>query len=97
MVGVAQRNWTVASQMIEGMLDSAPLAATAEARLHHTSYLDLRRVSCHFVDGVLTLRGQVPSYHLKQIAQTLVGTLEGVECICNLLDVGLLPAPDETN
>jgi hypothetical protein len=43
-------------------------AVAAEARLLNSPYLELRRVSCEFHEGVLTLRGNVPRYYLKQIA-----------------------------
>ena len=38
-------------------------------------------------DGVLTLRGCLPTYYLKQVAQTSVAGLEGVERIVNLIQV----------
>ena len=40
--------------------------------LQRCGYLDVRGVSCEYDHGVLTLRGGVPSYYLKQIAQTVV-------------------------
>lgn len=42
------------------------------AELGNSSYYAVRRVLCEFCDGTLILRGQVPSYFLKQIAQTVV-------------------------
>jgi osmotically-inducible protein OsmY len=44
-------------------------------------------VSCHFHEGVLTLRGRVGSYYLKQVAQTLVRSLESVRQVSNQLMV----------
>jgi hypothetical protein len=67
--------------------------ATAEARLRQASYVALHHVSCRLHDGVLTLRGRVPSYYLKQIAQTLLYSIEGVLKINNELDVISIPDP----
>ena len=64
------------------------LAAQAVARLQQAPYHDLRQVSCEARGGVLTLRGRVPTYYLKQIAQTLVFSLEGLLDLRNELDVG---------
>jgi len=63
----------------------------AEARLRHSPYRELRRVSCELHDGVLMLRGRVSSYYLKQMAQQLVCRLEGVVEIDNRLDVNWIP------
>jgi osmotically-inducible protein OsmY len=47
----------------------------------------LRLVSCDFHEGVLTLRGQVSSFYLKQVAQELIRRLDGAEEINNHLEV----------
>jgi osmotically-inducible protein OsmY len=60
----------------------------AEATLRHADYLPLRRIRCEYHEGVLTLRGSVPTYHLKQIAQTLVCSLNGILEVNNRLEVG---------
>jgi hypothetical protein len=67
----------------------APLEArkSAEDRLRHSEYLELRNISCDVHDGVLTLRGRVPSYHLKQLAQTLLAELAGILRLNNQLEV----------
>jgi osmotically-inducible protein OsmY len=52
-----------------------------------SGYLELHIVSCDFHEGVLTLRGHVSSFHLKQVAQTLIRDLEGVGEINNRLEV----------
>jgi hypothetical protein len=53
----------------------------AERRLRRNAYLAVRDISCEFHGGVLTLRGCLPTYHLKQIALTAVAVIEGVERI----------------
>ena len=40
-------------------------------------YLSLRFVSCHFEDGLLTLRGIVPTFYIKQVILSLLEDLEG--------------------
>jgi osmotically-inducible protein OsmY len=59
----------------------------AERCLRCNSYLALKNVSCEYNEGVLTLRGCLPSYYLKQIAQTAVAQLDGVERINNEIEV----------
>ena len=63
------------------------VADQARALLLRNPYLALKNVSCEFRDGVLTLRGNLPSYYLKQIAQTIVANLEGVERLVNAVEV----------
>ena len=48
---------------------------------------ELHFVSCELHEGVLTLRGRVSSFYLKQVAQTLVRALGGVGKINNRLEV----------
>ena len=55
--------------------------------MHQSPYFELHRVTCEFDRGVLTLRGRVPSYYLKQMAQALLDKLEGVSSLDNQLDV----------
>ncbi len=60
----------------------------AGARLRRSSYREVRCVTCEFHEGILTLRGRVPTYYLKQIAQSLVCRMEGVAEINNRVEVG---------
>ncbi len=63
------------------------IAKLAERRLQESGYFCLRRVSCHYHEGVLALRGRVPSFYLKQVAQTVVRQIEGVIEILNQVEV----------
>jgi osmotically-inducible protein OsmY len=63
------------------------IEAIAETRLRRSGYPELRNVSCRFFEGVLTLRGGVPSWYLKQVAQSLVLPIEGVQELNNRLEV----------
>jgi osmotically-inducible protein OsmY len=64
-------------------------AVLAEVRLrfHRSPYQELHDVKCEFHEGVLTLRGRVPSAFLKQIAQSIVFSMERVEAIDNRLEI----------
>lgn len=62
-------------------------AAWAERRLHDSAYGALKQVHCECHAGVLHLRGHVPSYYLKQMAQSLIAAAPGVRQIDNRLEV----------
>lgn len=64
-----------------------PRKELAEQCLRHNSYLALKNLSCDDHDGVVVLRGCLPSYYLKQVAQEVVAHLEGVERIDNQIEV----------
>jgi len=63
------------------------LEADARSKLRRSCYQQVQCVLCEFHEGVLTLRGRVPSYYLKQIAQTLVLKIDGVDEVNNRLEV----------
>ena len=65
----------------------ANVASKASQLLNQSNYLALRRLRCEFHDGQLTLRGRVPTYFLKQMAQTVVRQLPQVRQIENQVDV----------
>jgi hypothetical protein len=55
--------------------------------LHSNPYLVLKHISCDYLDGVLILRGCLPTYYLKQLAQETVADLDGVDRIDNQIQV----------
>jgi osmotically-inducible protein OsmY len=59
----------------------------ARMRLRESPYRELWDVACDFHEGVLTLQGRVPSFFLKQIAQSIVFVMERVEIINNRIEV----------
>jgi osmotically-inducible protein OsmY len=65
--------------------------AEARARLRESAYAGVRPILCEYYEGVLTLRGRVASYYLKQVAQTLVAGMAGVGEINNRLEVDPTP------
>jgi osmotically-inducible protein OsmY len=59
------------------------ITEAARARLRTSPYATVRRVSCEYADGVLFLRGPVPSFYHKQLAQETVSRLRGVSEVIN--------------
>jgi osmotically-inducible protein OsmY len=59
----------------------------ASCRLRRSGYHQLRRITFDFHEGVLTLRGIVSSFFLKQLAHALVANVEGVDEVANRLEV----------
>ncbi len=55
--------------------------------LAQANYLELRKVTCEFCGGMLTLRGTVGSYYMKQMAQESLRGLAGVRYIANAIRV----------
>ncbi len=58
-----------------------------ELILRSSSHCELRQVTCRFSGGTATLSGQVSSYYLKQVAQTIVRQLPQVQNVDNRLRV----------
>lgn len=67
--------------------DAERIVAIAESKLRESHYFAVREIRCQFHDGVLILRGQVSSFYLKQVAQSLVCNIEKVAHIDNRLRV----------
>src|SRR5271166_6439089 len=62
----------------------AALVERARARLQGDSHR-LNNVACDYHRGALRLRGEVPTFYLKQVAQTLLLSLSGGRPIRNEL------------
>ena len=58
-----------------------------ERRLRQYSYAALRYVEVAFREGTVKLSGRLPSFYLKQLAQTAARGVDGVEVIVNEIDV----------
>jgi osmotically-inducible protein OsmY len=63
----------------------------AEGCLRGNPYLALKNVSCDYQNGVAVLRGCLPTYYLKQVAQEVVAHQQGVDKVKNQIQV-LTPA-----
>jgi osmotically-inducible protein OsmY len=66
---------------------SSRVEAEAQRRLRGGSSYALRSVACEFRDGVLSLRGLLPSNYHKQRAEELVQQIDGVQRIQNQITV----------
>jgi hypothetical protein len=64
-----------------------PVERAARKRLAKTGYRSLDSVRCQFDDGTLTLRGSVPSYYHKQVAQEAIRNVNDVDTIVNEINV----------
>jgi osmotically-inducible protein OsmY len=64
-----------------------PVTKVASASLQRSPYVAVKSVSCHYDRGVLVLRGQLPSFYQKQLAQEAVADLEGVSQVVNETEV----------
>lgn len=71
--------------------DGAPkeqrVVEAAKQRIFHQAHLNMQRIWCEYREGHLFLRGQVPSFYHKQLAQVAVSGLEGVEQVVNDIEV----------
>jgi hypothetical protein len=61
--------------------------ADIQDRFQRSPYLPLRYIECQLDSGVLVLRGRVPTYYLKQLAQTIGRSLRGIDRVVNELRV----------
>jgi osmotically-inducible protein OsmY len=64
-----------------------PVVQAAQQQLADSGYGTLRRIQCEFHEGVLTLRGRVSCFYLKQVAQTQVARVPGVQIVTNRIEV----------
>ena len=72
---------------IEDDLDARSAERAAQRRLEQCGYEALRHVECHFRRGTMTLKGTVPMYFHKQLAQEAVRDLRNVDVIANDIKV----------
>jgi osmotically-inducible protein OsmY len=63
------------------------LVRQAATKLQTSPYSDLRRLHVAYESGSLTLSGNVPSYYLKQMAQTIAAETAGVDHVRNRIAV----------
>jgi len=59
----------------------------ARGRLRSSPYTSLRSLTCDLEGGGLVLRGRLPNFHHKQLAQETVRRLAGVRHIINEIEV----------
>jgi osmotically-inducible protein OsmY len=67
--------------------DRPSLERRIEDCLCRSGYLALRAVVCDTRGGIVRLRGSLPTYYLKQVAQATVAEVDGVRRIINRIVV----------
>ncbi|MCC6127492.1 MAG: BON domain-containing protein [Pirellulales bacterium] len=72
--------------------DSQNVAKSVRSSLEQSAYHVLRTVSFSYEHGVLLLRGQLPTYFHKQLAQEAVRRINGVTRIVNQIEVTSEPS-----
>ncbi len=69
------------------VVKEAHVAAVSKSHLLRSPYGPVRRVTCDYQEGVLTLKGKLSSFFHKQVAQETVIRLEGVNAVDNQIEV----------
>lgn len=77
----------VMQETIAENLEARSTERAAQRRLEQCGYDALKHIACRFRDGAMTLRGTVPMYYHKQMAQEAVRDLRNVEVIVNEIKV----------
>ncbi|MGA2620388.1 MAG: BON domain-containing protein [Thermoguttaceae bacterium] len=63
------------------------VVSLAKDRLLQEPHLTIQRIWCEFDGEQLFLRGQVPSFYHKQLAQVAVADMEEVDRVINEIEV----------
>ena len=64
------------------------LRTAALKLLQSSGFAAVRRLRCEVTGAVVIVHGVVPSYYLKQMAQTAILRLDGIRGVKNLVEVG---------
>ena len=62
-------------------------ADEARQRIRSQPHLAFHRIWCEYAGGRLFLRGQVPSFYHKQLAQEAIAEMESVDQVVNEIEV----------
>jgi osmotically-inducible protein OsmY len=73
-------------QALRDPSDNSP-AEIAQEILQGSPYHAIRRLECRYRDGTLVVSGSVPSFFLKQLAQSAVRRVDGVKEIDYQIEV----------
>ena len=73
--------------VVEARTTDEKIVDEARRRLCCSSHFHLRQMTCDSNCGVLSISGRVPSYYLKQVVQSLLMEIDGVEQLVNDIDV----------
>ena len=67
--------------------DSSPIHQNIREAFHKSGYHELRNLAIHTSFDGVRIEGNVRTYYLKQVAQTVVMSVAGVERVDNFLTV----------
>ena len=62
-------------------------AALLQQEFRNSPYWSLRQLICVFDQGCVVVRGTLPSYYLKQVAQSIATKALGIDSIQSDIDV----------
>jgi hypothetical protein len=63
------------------------LRVAALKLLHSSPFVALRRLQCEVAEAEVVVHGVLPTYYLKQMAQTIILRLDGIRGVKNLIEV----------
>ncbi len=66
---------------------SIPITANAQRLLEERLLSATRQIRLEYREGIMFLRGHLPSFYQKQLAQEAVRNLDGVQQIVNEIEV----------
>ena len=69
------------------------IEALVESQMRRDGQLSASSLSFEFHGDVVILHGCVPTYYLKQVAQTVVMRIDGVKRVENRIMIGSVPDP----
>jgi osmotically-inducible protein OsmY len=75
------------SELLDAEIAKDDVQSRAQASLRACPHREVQKTTCLFNKGVMLLQGDVSSFHLKQIAQTILMNVEGVRHIVNTIQV----------
>ncbi len=87
MVPVLLKREPAGEEILAAVLEDLHLVKRVECALRATGYGALRYIEVIVQDRVAILKGRVPSYYLKQAAQTIAQSVPGIHQIHNDLEV----------
>ncbi len=65
-----------------------------KVQFRRSGYAALQGVTCEFHEGTARIRGHLPTFYLKQLAQEIVCAVVGVRSVVNQIEVVPRRAPD---
>ena len=72
---------------LESTINTNEPADAAKERIRSQPHLAFHRIWCEYAGGRLFLRGQVPSFYHKQLAQEAIAEMESVDQVVNEIEV----------